>query len=150
MYLLGNKSTVNGKVTQSIPDYFADLPDYQNNTDFTALLNMQGKIIQVGTNTFYKIDYDETPYSQETFITEDKGTSNLYTTLQGIFKGYDKYVSGNGRYKVTVSATKRTLKLTAVVEGEYTIDYPAKTGHLINKNAPFDVFYIPYSDDMSI
>ena len=111
---------------------------------------MNGKILQVGTNTYYKIDYDDTPYSQETFITEDKGASNLYTTLQGIFKGYEKYVSGNGRYNVTVSSTKRTLKLTAVVEGEYTIDYPAKTGHFINKNAPFDVFYIPYSDDMKI
>lgn len=150
MYLLGNKATVNGKVTQSIPDYFTDLPDYQNDTDFTALLNMKGKILEVGTNTYYKIDYDETSYSQETFITEDKGTSNLYTTLQGIFKGYEKYVSGNGRYKVIVSGKKIALKLTPVVEGEYTIDYPAKTGRLINKNAPFDLFCIPFSDDMKI
>lgn len=150
MYLLGNKATVNGKVAQSIPDYFTDLPDYQNDTDFTALLNMKGKILEVGTNTYYKIDYDETPYSQETFITEDKGTSNLYTTLQGIFKGYEKYVSGDGRYKVIVSGTKIVLKLTPVVEGEYTIDYPAKTGRLINKNAPFDLFCIPFSDDMKI
>lgn len=150
MYLLGNKATVNGKVAQSIPDYFTDLPDYQNNTDFTALLNMKGKILEVGNNTYYKIDYDETPYSQETFITEDKGTSNLYTTLQGIFKGYEKYVSGDGRYKVIVSATKITLKLTPVVEGEYTIDYPAKTGRLINKNAPFDLFCLPFSDNMKI
>lgn len=150
MYLLGNKATVNGKVAQSIPDYFTDLPDYQNDTDFTALLNMKGKILEVGTNTYYKIDYDETSYSQETFITEDKGTSNLYTTLQGIFKGYEKYVSGDGRYKVIVSGTKIALKLTPVVEGEYTIDYPAKTGRLINKNAPFDLFCIPFSDDMKI
>lgn len=149
-YLLGNKATVNGKVAQSIPDYFTDLPDYQNDTDFTALLNMKGKILEVGTNTYYKIDYDETSYSQETFITEDKGTSNLYTTLQGIFKGYEKYVSGDGRYKVIVSGTKIALKLTPVVEGEYTIDYPAKTGRLINKNAPFDLFCIPFSDDMKI
>lgn len=150
MYLLGNKATVNGKVAQSIPDYFTDLPDYQNDTDFTALLNMKGKILEVGTNTYYKIDYDETPYSQETFITEDKGASNLYTTLQGIFKGYEKYVSGYGRYKVIVSGTKISLKLTPVVEGEYTIDYPAKTGRLINKNAPFDLFCIPFSNDMKI
>ena len=150
MYLLGNRATVNGKVAQSIPDYFTDLPDYQNNNDFTALLNMKGRILEVGTNTYYKIDYDEIPYSQETFITEDKGTSNLYTTLQGIFKGYEKYVSGNGRYKVIVSDTKIALKLTPVVEGEYTIDYPAKTGRIINKNAPFDLFCIPFSDDMKI
>lgn len=150
MYLLGNKATVNGKVAQSIPDYFTDLPDYQNDTDFTALLNMKGKILEVGTNTYYKIDYDETSYSQETFITEDKGTSNLYTTLQGIFKGYEKYVSGNGRYKVIVSGKKIALKLTPVVEGEYTIDYPTKTGRLINKNAPFDLFCIPFSDEMKI
>lgn len=150
MYLLGNKATVNGKVAQSIPDYFTDLPDYQNNNDFTALLNMKGKILEVGTNNYYKIDYDKIPYSQETFITEDKGTSNLYTTLQGIFKGYEKYVSGNGRYKVIVSDTKIALKLTPVVEGEYTIDYPAKTGRIINKNAPFDLFCIPFSDDMKI
>lgn len=150
MYLLGNRATVNGKVAQSIPDYFTDLPDYQNNNDFTALLNMKGRILEVGTNTYYKIDYDEIPYSQETFITEDKGTSNLYTTLQGIFKGYEKYVSGNGRYKVIVSATKIALKLTPVVEGEYTIDYPAKTGRIINKNAPFDLFCIPFSDSIKI
>lgn len=150
MYLLGNKATVNGKVAQSIPDYFTNLPDYQNDNDFTALLNMKGKILEVGTNAYYKIDCDETPYSQETFITEDKGTSNLYTTLQGIFKGYEKYVSGDGRYKVIVSGTKIALKLTPVVEGEYTIDYPAKTERLINKNAPFDLFCIPFSDDMKI
>lgn len=149
-YLLSNKARVNGKVAQSIPDYFTDLPDYQNDNDYIALFKMKGKIIEVGTNTYYKIDYDETPYSQDVFITEDKGSSNLYTTLQEVFKGYEKYVSGDGRYKVSIGGTKRTLKLTPVVEGEYTIDFPDKGNRLINKNAPFDVFYLPYSDEMSI
>lgn len=149
-YLLSNKAKVNGKVTQSIPDYFTDLPDYQNDDDYTAIFKMKGKILEVGTNTYYKIDYDDTPYSQEVFITEDKGSSNLYTTLQEVFKGYEKYVSGNGRYKVSIGGTKRTLKLIPVVEGEYTVDFPAKTGHLINKDGPFDIFCIPFSDDMSI
>ena len=39
---------------------------------------------------------------------------------------------------------------TPVVEGEYSIDYPGKTEKIINKNAPFDLFCIPFSDDMKI
>lgn len=148
-YLKGHRSELRGEINNHKSDYFTNIPT-QNETDYVNINNQSGKIIQVGTNTYYKVSIETSTYQQEVTVTENKGSSTFYTKLQNVFNGYSNYKSGQSVYKTTLTVYVRTPVLTPVVEGEYTIDYPAKTGHFINKNAPFDVFYIPYSDDMSI
>lgn len=151
-YLNGYRTGVRGRVTNNYKNYFTNLP-IQNETDFYGIQSTDGKIIQVGTNTFYKITLDRSEkYSQEVTVTEDKNGGDLYTYMQNIFDNAPGRKSGTGSpiYKMSVSLTLLRPVLTPVVEGEYTVDFPAKTGHLINKDGPFDIFCIPYSDDMSI
>lgn len=151
-YLNGYRTAVRGKVTNQYKNYFTNLP-IQNETDFYGIQSQQGKIIQVGTNTFYKVTLDRTEkYSQEVTVTEDKSGGDLYSYMENIFDNAPGRKSGTGSpiYKMSLSLTLIKPVLTPVVEGEYTIEYPAKTSHLINKDAPFDIFCIPYSDNMSI
>ena len=151
-YLNGYRSSVISKVSNQYKNYFTNLPT-QNETDFYGIQKMDGKVIQVGTNTYYKVTLDRTEtYSQEVTVTEDKSGGDLYTYMQNIFDNAPgkEIGTGNPVYKMTLSLTLIRPVLTPVVEGEYTIDFPAKENHLINKDAPFDIFYIPYSDDMSI
>lgn len=151
-YLNGYRTSVRSKVSSQYENYFTNLPT-QNETDFYGIQSTDGKIIQVGTNTFYKITLDRTEtYSQEVIVTEDKSGGDLYTFMQNIFDNAPGKESGTGNpvYKMTLSLTLIRPVLTPVVEGEYTIDFPEKTKHLVNKDAPFDIFCIPYSDDMSI
>lgn len=151
-YLNGYRNGVRGRVTNNYKNYFTNLP-MQNETDFYGIQSTNGKIIQVGTNTFYKITLDRSEtYSQEVTVIEDKNGGDLYTYMQNIFNNAPGRKSGTGDpiYKMSLSLTLLKPVLTPVVEGEYTIDFPAKTGHLINKDGPFDIFCIPYSDDMSI
>lgn len=151
-YLNGYRTGVRGRVTNNYKNYFTNLPT-QNETDFYGIQSTNGKIIQVGTNTFYKITIDRSEkYSQEVTVTEDKNGGDLYTYMQNIFDNAPGRKSGTGSpiYKMSLSLTLLKPVLTPVVEGEYTIGYPAKTGRLINKNAPFDLFCIPFSNDMKI
>ena len=153
-YLKQYRWTIINKATTSVGDYFTNVPTYITPSNWNAILGLKGKILQVGTDStgynFYKIDYEVSEYDQTVKIEEDKGTSDLYTYLNTVFKGYSGYSSGTPIYDARLRRSVLTLKITPVVEGEYTIDYPAKTGHLINKSAPFDVFCIPYADDMQI
>lgn len=151
-YLNGYRAGVRGRVANNYKNYFTNLP-IQNEADFYGIQSTNGKIIQVGANTFYKITLDRSEtYSQEVTVTEDKSGGNLYTYMQDIFNNAPGRKSGTGNpvYKMSLSLTLLKPVLTPVVEGEYTIGYPAKTGRIINKNAPFDLFCIPFSDDMKI
>ena len=151
-YLNGYRNSVRGRVTSNYKNYFTNLPT-QNETDYMGIQSTDRKIIQVGENTFYKITLDRSEtYSQEVTVTEDRNGGDLYTYMQNIFDNAPGRKSGTGSpiYKMSLSLTLLKPVLTPVVEGEYTINFPAKTDRLINKNAPFDVFYLPYSDDMSI
>lgn len=151
-YLSGYRTAVRGKVTNQYKNYFTNLPT-QNETDFYGIQSQQGKIIQVGTNTFYKVTLDRSEtYSQEVTVTEDKNGGDLYSYMNTVFDNAPGRKSGTGNpvYKMSLSLTLIRPVLTPVVEGEYTIDFPDKTKHLTNKSAPFDIFCIPYSDDMSI
>lgn len=149
-YLDQYRWTIINKATTSVRDYFTNVPTYITPSTWMEILALKGKILQVGQNKFYKIDYEVSKYNQTVKIEEDKGTSDLYTYLNTVFKSYSGYVSGTPTYEARLGRSVLTLKLTEVAEGEYTIDYPGKTEKIINKNAPFDLFCIPFSDDMKI
>lgn len=151
-YLNQYRNAIRGKVSNQYKNYFTNLPT-QNETDFYGIQATDGKIIQVGTNTFYKVTLDRSEkYSQEVTITEDRAGGDLYTYMQDVFNKAPGRTHGQGNptYMMGLNLTLIRPVLTPVVEGEYTVNFPDKASRLINKNAPFDIFYLPYSDDMKI
>ena len=120
-----------------------------SDSNYSGLLSQKDKIVRDGTD-FYKIGIKTVDHEKTYKITEDKDGIYLLTYLKNFVKGFSDYVDGEPALEIHIEYTSLRLTKTPVVEGEYTINYPAKTGHLINKSAPFDIFCIPYSDDMQI
>lgn len=144
-YLNPKRSTIRSALSNNLTEYFTDIPE-SNSTDFYGIQAEEGKILEIG-GRFYKVTLDRSSsYSQ----TADIKSGTTYNTWNTIFNDYGNYISGTPVYKARLSASIIKPVLTEVVEGEYTVAFPDKTNRLINKNAPFDIFYLPYSDDMSI
>ena len=120
-----------------------------SDSNYNSLLYEEDKIVRDGTD-FYKIGTKVETHERTYRITEDKDGEYLLTYLTNFMKGFTGYKSGTPYFEIYIKYDSLRLTKTPIVEGEYTIDYPGKTGHLINKSAPFDVFCIPYSDDMKI
>ena len=120
-----------------------------SDSNYNSLLYEEGKIIRDGTD-FYRIGTKVETHERTYRITEDKDGEYLLTYLTNFMKNFAGYKSGTPYFEIHIEYTSLRLTKTPIVEGEYTIDYPGKTEHLINKDAPFDVFCIPYADDMKI
>lgn len=120
-----------------------------SDSNYNSLLYEKDKIVREGTD-FYKIGTKIETHEQTYRITEDKEGTYLLTYLTNFMKNFSGYKSGTPYFEIYIKYTSLRLTKTPVVEGEYSIDYPGKTEKIINKNAPFDLFCIPFSDDMKI
>ena len=120
-----------------------------SDSNYYNLLYEEDKIVRDGTD-FYKIGTKVETHERTYRITEDKDGEYLLTYLTNFMKNFRGYQSGTPYFEIYIKYDSLRLTKTPIVEGEYTVNYPAKTEHLINKSAPFDVFCIPYSDDMKI
>ena len=120
-----------------------------SDSNYNSLLYEEDKIIRDGTD-FYKIGTKVETHERTYRITEDKDGEYLLTYLTNFMKNFAGYKSGTPYFEIYIKYNSLRLTKTLIVEGEYTVNYPAKTEHLINKSAPFDVFCIPYADDMKI
>lgn len=120
-----------------------------SDSNYNSLLYEQDKIVRDGTD-FYKIGTKVETHERTYRITEDKDGEYLLTYLTNFMKQFTGYESGTPYFEIHIKYNSLRLTKTPIVEGEYTVNYPAKTEHLINKSAPFDVFCIPYADDMKI
>ena len=120
-----------------------------SDSNYNSLLYEKDKIVRDGTD-FYKIGTKIETHEQTYRITEGKDGTYLLTYLTNFMKQFSGYKSGTPYFEIYIKYNSLRLTKTPVVEGEYTVNYPAKTGHLINKDGPFDVFCIPFADDMQI
>lgn len=120
-----------------------------SDSNYDSLLKEEGKIVRDGTD-FYRIGTKVETHERTYRITEDKDGEYLLTYLTNFMKNFAGYKSGTPYFEIYIKYDSLRLTKTPIVEGEYTVNYPAKTEHLINKSAPFDVFCIPYADDMKI
>ena len=120
-----------------------------SDSNYNSLLYEKDKIVRDGTD-FYKIGTKIETHEQTYRITEDKEGEYLLTYLTNFMKQFSGYKSGTPYFEIYIKYNSLRLTKTQVVEGEYSIDYPGKTEKIINKNAPFDLFCIPFSDDMKI
>lgn len=120
-----------------------------SDSNYNSLLYEEDKIVRDGTD-FYKIGTKVETHERTYRITEDKDGEYLLTYLTNFMGNFRGYKSGTPYFEIYIKYDSLRLTKTPIVEGEYTVNYPAKTEHLINKSAPFDVFCIPYADDMKI
>lgn len=114
--------------------------------------DLKGKIyLDSSTNKYYKLSYEDSEQTVTTVIDSNKAGDNVYTSWNNIINAAPSlFVStrGAGYWEVNYSLKTRKLVISEVTQGQYTMTYPST--HLDNKDGPFDIFCIPYSDGTTI
>jgi len=114
------------------------------------ILTLRDKIIKdEATGRTYKISVINKSSTAHVTLKAANQDCLLWTYANNILQ--PRKISGNNTivdFKVTTVETRITL--TEVSFAKMTITIPDKTGRYTNKNAPFDTFCIPFSDDMKI
>lgn len=114
--------------------------------------DLKGKIyFDSSTKKYYKLSYEDSEQTVTKVIDSNKAGDNVYTRWNNIINSAPSsyiYSSGNGYWEVNYSLKTRKLVISEVTQGQYTMTYPQT--HLDNKDGPFDIFCIPYSDGTTI
>ena len=127
-------------------------------SSMNQLRNLKGQIIQVGSGdskVFKKIGIEETSKSglKTEIISEQREDDNydFYDRVRDKAFSYSGFAAKHP-VKMRATYTKYTFKvtLTDVNEGTYTCEIPTRDNRLLNKDGPFDIFCIPYTDDILI
>lgn len=142
-----NKSTINSTVETHAGLYETVVP---NATGYNALLGLEGKILYVsGTNTYYKIHTTiEASVTKKSNVTTDKQGNYLMTYLNAMFGPLRWSGSGYPVYQLeyAYNAVTVTLEDMGTLEGTHSITMPNEANRLHVKDAPFDMFCIPFAD----
>lgn len=114
--------------------------------------DLKGKIyFDSSTKKYYKLSYEDSEQTLTTVIDSNKAGDNVYTSWNNIINSApSSYISssGTGYWEVEYSLKTRKLVISEVTQGQYKMTYPET--HLDNKDGPFDIFCIPYSDGTTI
>lgn len=134
------------------------------------ILRLKGKIIRTGTSEatykYYKISIDE-DYTQtsEVNITTDKSGEYVFTYLNNLFNTCPFRVytyTGHPFYRFSFQYNTVKIKLTEISSANYILYFPysdissrpdGDTSSPIRehlKDAPYDMFVIPYTDNITI
>lgn len=122
-----------------------------NKADYDSILSQEGKIIYVsGTNTYYKIHATIIANSKiKQNITTDKQGNKLQTYLNGLFAKIKFSGSGNPVYQLEFAYRTAKLSVDEITVGTTVTNevvFPGPANRLHVKDAPFDMFCIPYKD----
>lgn len=119
---------------------------------FELINNLKGQIYyDTATSKYYKIDCEDAEQTITTVISEDKAGENVYTAWNKIINASPvafRSSSGVGTWSVDYLYKTKKIVISEVTQGSYTMTYPST--HLDNKDGPFDIFCIPYSDNVQI
>lgn len=125
-----------------------------NNTDARTMSKDKGKIIYAkDTGKYYKLsDIIETKFVELYDVNTNKSGEYSYTMLNNIMNTYGHKQSSSGNPIYQIESTYYTVKpvFTEVAAGTYTVTIPTAENRLDNKNAPFDIFCIPFTDDIKV
>lgn len=118
-----------------------------NQADYDYLSSLQGKIIQAGSD-YYKIKISFNSRETKTEISENKQGQYMYDYLYNLFNSYDsKFIYDHGFYgRYVWNYNTITLNLEQMTYGSYTCRFPNENERYHLKDAPYDMFAIPYSD----
>lgn len=118
-----------------------------NQSDYDMLSLLQGKIIQAGTD-YYKINVAVKSIETKVDINENKQGDYMYKYLYDLFNSYNsKFIYDHGFYgRYVWNYDTITLSLEPMTYGSYSCEFPDENNRYHLKDAPYDMFAIPYSD----
>lgn len=119
----------------------------KSDDNYNALQTQDGKIV-LRNGIYYKVSAKIAERTKTVTIDTDKAGEYLKSYLTKLFANYPGYIRGTPRFDIYIKYYALTLRLTALTQGEYNIMIPDKNHRMINKDGPFDLFCLPYADDM--
>ena len=149
-FVANKKDTISQTVNQYKNLYYTTALDSADYNDIKAL---NGKFIyDKASQKYFKISVNYGVEDQSKPITEDKQSTYLYTWLRGQFADIHMAGSGNPSYRLNVSYAYATIQLQAITGtiATHVITMPAPANRLHCKDAPFDMFCIPFGDNIGI
>lgn len=138
-----NKTDINSIIARYRELYFdvSTQPGLYNNT-----LGLDGQII-LANGIYYKITINQHANEEfRTTINTDKNGQYLYTYLKTKFSEAPHSGNGYPAFMIQAFYNNLTIKLEEVTSSTktYTVDIPAPENRLHLKDAPYDLFCIPY------
>lgn len=119
----------------------------KSDDNYNALQTQDGKIV-LRDGIYYRVSAKIDTRTKTVTIDTDKAGEYLKSYLTKLFANYPGYIRGTPRFDIYIKYYALTLTLTALTQGEYNITIPDKNHRMINKDGPFDLFCLPYADDM--
>ena len=149
-FVANKKDIVSQTVNQYKNLYYTTVTKPGEYNDIKAL---NGKFIyDKASQKYFKISVNYGTEDQIKPITEDKQETYLYTWLRGQFADIHMAGSGNPSYRLNVSYAYATIQLQAITGtiATHVITMPSPANRLHCKDAPFDMFCIPFGDNIGI
>ena len=149
-FVQNKKDTINETVAQYRNLYYTTVT---KPVDYNEIKALNGKFIfEKASEKYFKIEVVYGREDQSKPITEDKQDIYLYTWLRNQFADIHETGSANASYRLNVSYAYATIKLQQITGTITThkVAIPGPAGRLHCKDAPFDMFIIPFIDDMNI
>lgn len=121
------------------------------NDEHYLKLFCDGKVIKAG-DKYYKIQISVTQESETIHINSDKQGEFLKTKLTELFTSKEilPYYDSNPYFELRFNNEKVTINLKELSYGNYSVTIPSEENRLHLKDAPYDMFVMPYSDDIVI
>lgn len=136
----------------SVEDKYVGLPPYaEEEATIENLRKLKGKIVKdEAANKYYIIRVkDGLEKVMHKAITEKAQGDNLFYDFVNNNASPFK-ASGNAAMYAMYYVYNISITLEETAYGEYTVNFPTASDRLLNKNAPFDLFCIPYGDNIII
>ena len=149
-FVQNKKDTINETVNQYKNLYYTTVT---KPGDYNAIKELNGKFIyDKASQNYFKISINYGTEDQSKPITEDKQDTYLYTWLRGQFADVHETGSANASYRLNVSYAYATIQLQTITGtiATHVITMPAPANRLHCKDAPFDMFCIPFGDNIGI
>ena len=118
---------------------------------YLDLLNLKDKIIQTTgtTKAYYRININNYETTQKVRITDNKVDSVwLKTQIDNIFKAYSNYTQGEPYIEIEYKYDNIEMTLEKLDDSDITLTM--KKDHFSLKDAPYDMFCIPYADGVHL
>lgn len=149
-FVANKKDTINTTINQYKDLYYTTIT---KPADYEDIKSLNGKFIyDKASQKYFKITTQYGIETQTKPINADKQGDYLYTWLRGQFADIHVAGSGNPSYRLNVSYSYIIIKLQAITGtiATHVITMPSPANRLHCKDAPFDMFCIPFGDNIGI
>lgn len=130
---------------------YLSTPSSYNQQDYNTISSLVGQVIyDKNANKYYKISTNEV--QSQPYQTEIVHSTVTGQELDRVVNAYPHYYSNDSSliYKQAYNASEITVVLTEVTVANLKVTLPASEARYHLKDAPYDMFCIPYADNYEI